>query len=72
MVILIALVAMFTLGIPRHPDNSDITGTIRKVQKSNSGKRVKIITLCGFKPDRGRGIYILLLRYQLALVVESG
>jgi hypothetical protein len=33
-------------GIPSHPDNSDVTGAIRKTQISNYGEYARISVLC--------------------------
>lgn len=38
------LVIMVTWGIPSYPNNSYITGAIRKYQRSNCGGRAIIIT----------------------------
>jgi hypothetical protein len=37
---------MVMLGIPSNPDNSDVTGAIRRGQFLNSGERARIVTLC--------------------------
>jgi hypothetical protein len=44
LVVMVTLVIIVSLGIPSHPDNSDVTGTIRKCQKSVSGERYRNVT----------------------------
>jgi hypothetical protein len=48
MVILVNMVSptMVTLVIPSYPDKSDITDSIRKSQRLNSGESASIVTQC--------------------------
>lgn len=44
MIAVVTLVTMVTWGIPSHSDNSDVSGDIRKGQRSIAGERAKIVT----------------------------